>query len=175
MAGWATCAASTPKPTMPEQNRRRAVVRLMEPGDQASGALCGDRYLASSLPLLRADERKTQQVLFNLHDNAVKFTPSGGHISVFARFDPQSGLSIGLVDTWIAKEAENLDRVYEPFVQIDSQLNRQHQGTGLGLAIIKQSWSCIRTPCELKSIKEMVQRSARYLPAGSAQRALPAI
>src|ERR1700693_5100069 len=102
----------------------RAVVRLMEPAIRRA-ELCAEIEISSSLPLLRADERKTQQVLFNLLSNAIKFTPPGGQISVFARFDPKSGLSIGVRDTGIGITAENLDRVFEPFVQIDSQLNRQ--------------------------------------------------
>lgn len=130
----------------------RAVVRLMEPTVRRA-ELCAEIDVSSSLPLLRADERKTQQVLFNLLSNAIKFTPLGGHISVIARFDPQSGLSVGVRDTGIGIAAENLNRVFEPFVQIDSQLNRQHQGTGLGLAIVKAVMDLHQGAVELKSIK----------------------
>jgi PAS domain S-box-containing protein len=130
----------------------RAVARLMEPAIRRA-ELCAEIDISSSLPLLRADERKTQQVLFNLLSNAIKFTPPGGHISVFARFDPQSGLSLGVRDTGIGIAPENLDRVFEPFVQVDSQLNRQHQGTGLGLAIVKAVMELHQGAVELKSIK----------------------
>jgi signal transduction histidine kinase len=140
---------------------RRSVERLrgVAVTAQAAGAVkkickCVLRPVQSASPRgLVTIERKTQQVLFNLLSNAIKFTPPGGHISVFARFDPQSGLSLGVRDTGIGIAAENLDRVFEPFVQVDSQLNRQHQGTGLGLAIVKAVMALHQGAVELKSIK----------------------
>jgi PAS domain S-box-containing protein len=130
-----------------------AVVRLMGPRLMEAG-LGVEVDVSPNLPLLRADERKTQQVLFNLLSNAVKFTPPGGRISMLARFDAQSGLTIGVSDTGIGIAAENLDRVFEPFVQIDSKLNRIHQGTGLGLSIVKAFMELHEGAVELKSSKD---------------------
>jgi signal transduction histidine kinase len=94
-------------------------------------------HLPGDLPLLRGDERKTKQVLLNLVTNAVKFTPPGGHIEIAGRFDPATGLALTVSDTGIGIAEEDLDRVLEPFVQVDSSLSRQHQGTGLGLPLVK--------------------------------------
>jgi signal transduction histidine kinase len=89
--------------------------------------------LPADLPRLRADEGKARQVFFNLISNAVKFTPPGGRINISGRFDGEAGLSITVADTGIGIAPEDLSRVLEPFVQVDSSLNRRHQGTGLGL------------------------------------------
>jgi signal transduction histidine kinase len=90
----------------------------------------------SNLPLLRADELKTKQVLLNLISNAVKFTGPGGVIELSCRVD-QRGLSVTIADNGTGIAPEHLDRVLEPFEQADSSLSRQHQGTGLGLPLVK--------------------------------------
>jgi signal transduction histidine kinase len=99
--------------------------------------LTQDVELAADLPPLRGDERKTKQVLTNLITNAVKFTPSGGKITITGRFDPEDGLSVTVADTGIGIAEEDLERVLKPFEQVDSSLTRQHQGTGLGLPLVK--------------------------------------
>jgi signal transduction histidine kinase len=88
------------------------------------------------LPLLRADELKTKQILLNLVGNAVKFTRSGGAITVSCRAD-ESGLALIVADTGIGIPPEHLDRMLEPFEQLGSPMSRQHQGTGLGLPLVK--------------------------------------
>jgi len=106
-------------------------------------ALIGDRGLSDSvelpagLPLLRADERMTRQVLLKLAANAVKFTPSGGHVQITSRFDPATGLIVTVSDTGIGIAPRDLARVLEPFEQADSSLSRSHQGSGLGLPLVK--------------------------------------
>ncbi|HTZ38340.1 MAG TPA: HAMP domain-containing sensor histidine kinase, partial [Stellaceae bacterium] len=93
--------------------------------------------LPDDVPPLCADERKTKQVLLNLITNAVKFTPPGGSVSISARWDPGTGVTIAVADTGIGIPEEDLDRVLKPFEQVDSSLSRQHQGTGLGLPLVK--------------------------------------
>jgi signal transduction histidine kinase len=111
------------------------------------GQLTGNRFrtgglietveLAPDLPLLRADERKTKQVLLNLLTNAVKFTPIGGSVTTTIRLDPERGMLITVSDTGIGIAAADMDRVLEAFEQVDSSLSRQHEGTGLGLPLVK--------------------------------------
>ena len=86
---------------------------------------------------LRADERKTKQVLLNLVTNAAKFTPRGGHIEIAGEYDDETGLTLTVIDTGIGIAPDDIGRVLEPFVQVDSSLSRQHQGTGLGLPLVK--------------------------------------
>ncbi|HEY9826926.1 MAG TPA: response regulator [Stenomitos sp.] len=100
---------------------------------------------APNLPPLWIDERRMRQVLINLLHNAVKFTPDGGQVRFNASMvdeSPvprgQSFLRIVITDTGIGIAAESIDQLFQPFTQIDSALNRQHQGTGLGLALVKQ-------------------------------------
>jgi len=114
----------------------RAVGQLTSTRIDEAG-LSNATHLPGDLPLLRADERKTKQVLLNLVTNAVKFTPSGGNIEIRGKYDHAGGLSLTVSDTGIGIALEDLDRVLEPFVQVDSSLSRQHQGTGLGLPLVK--------------------------------------
>ncbi len=93
---------------------------------------CADTTLA-----LEADPMRLQQVLMNLVSNAVKFTPNGGQVQLFAAGDA-AALRIGVADTGIGMTPGEAARATEPFVQIDAQLTRRHGGTGLGLAICKE-------------------------------------
>jgi signal transduction histidine kinase len=88
-----------------------------------------------TLPPIRADERRLQQVLNHLLSNAVKFTEAGGAVSVGALLEPNGGLLIFVRDTGIGIPADDLDRVFEPFTQLDSSLARRFQGAGLGLYV----------------------------------------
>ncbi|NET27836.1 response regulator [Okeania sp. SIO1I7] len=104
--------------------------------------------LPQHLPELFVDERRIRQVLINLLNNAIKFTPDGGCISLEVQvnrqqFNPetrnfQKFLRIAVIDTGIGIAPQNLKKLFQPFVQIDSSLNRHYQGTGLGLALVKR-------------------------------------
>jgi signal transduction histidine kinase len=107
--------------------------------------------LAEDLPLLRADERKTRQVLVNLIGNALKFTPEGGAIEIFGRFDSKVGVRITVADNGIGIAPEDLDRVLQPFEQVDHSLSRRHPGTGLGLPLVKKIMELHGGTLELKS------------------------
>lgn len=83
---------------------------------------------------IRADSEKLQQVLLNLATNAIKFTPSGG-ITIHC-VDHESTVTIAISDTGIGIPADHLDRVFEPFIQVNRSLtNVSNDGVGLGLAI----------------------------------------
>jgi PAS domain S-box-containing protein len=82
-----------------------------------------------------ADREKVQQILLNLLTNAVKFTPSGGSICIEAGRATQGGVSLRVIDTGVGIPDEMLEKVFEPFVQVDASKSRSVEGTGLGLAI----------------------------------------
>jgi signal transduction histidine kinase len=86
--------------------------------------------------IIIADERLLRQMLLNLLSNACKFTPPGGRIECSVSVDA-AGLRFAVADTGIGILAEDLDRVIQPFIQVDSSLSRPHEGTGLGLALVK--------------------------------------
>ena len=93
--------------------------------------------IPDNLPLLRADERKTMQMVLNLTTNAIKFSREGGEIAIVCRADAQRGLSITVADTGVGIAPEDIGRVLEAFEQVDNSLSRRHQGTGLGLPLVK--------------------------------------
>jgi two-component system cell cycle sensor histidine kinase PleC len=69
--------------------------------------------------------------------NAVKFTPSGGQVTVRVGLPPEGGLSIAVSDTGIGIAKHDLAKALQPFGQIDSRMTRKYQGTGLGLPLTK--------------------------------------
>jgi signal transduction histidine kinase len=82
----------------------------------------------------RTDPDKLRQIMINLVSNAVKFTPSGGTITVTCTARDRTA-SIAVSDTGPGIPADKLEAVFEPFVQLDRGLTRTTDGTGLGLAI----------------------------------------
>ncbi|MEA5452430.1 GAF domain-containing protein [Leptolyngbya sp. CCNP1308] len=101
--------------------------------------------LPPNLPAIALDERRMRQVLINLLSNAVKFTPEGGQVTLDVSLLPPSQicpemsyLRFAVIDTGIGITPKNMQRLFQPFVQVDSALNRQYQGTGLGLALVKR-------------------------------------
>jgi PAS domain S-box-containing protein len=83
---------------------------------------------------VRADRDKVQQIVLNLLSNAVKFTSPGGRVA-FGCARRGNGVVIHVSDTGRGIAADNLERVFQPFVQVDATLTRTQEGTGLGLAI----------------------------------------
>jgi signal transduction histidine kinase len=85
------------------------------------------------------DARRVQQILCNLLDNSIKFTPAGGRVDVRVISDPQSGsIAITIEDNGVGIPAEQLDRIFEPFIQIEQGYTRSYGGVGLGLAISRE-------------------------------------
>jgi PAS domain S-box-containing protein len=83
---------------------------------------------------IRLDERRMRQVLINLLSNAIKFTDDHGAVDLSVTLDPVTqSVTIAVQDTGIGIRAEDMDQLFQPFIQIDSRLARDHEGTGLGL------------------------------------------
>jgi signal transduction histidine kinase len=93
--------------------------------------------LPDGLPLLNADERKVKQILANLLTNAVKFTDSGGTVTLRAWCRADSGFVIQVADTGIGIAPDDIPKALAKFAQVDSDLNRKFEGTGLGLPLTK--------------------------------------
>jgi signal transduction histidine kinase len=88
------------------------------------------------LPAVMADPRRIRQVLRNLVENAVKYTPGGGPIITSAQVLPNC-VQISVADQGIGIEAEQLDSIFDRFYQVDSASTRKVGGSGLGLSICK--------------------------------------
>lgn len=90
-----------------------------------------------NVTFIHTDERRLQQILVNLLTNAIKFTPEGGKIGLEVETDSeQQRISFCVWDTGIGIAKDDLDRIFQPFTQLDSGLSRQYEGTGLGLALV---------------------------------------
>ena len=85
-----------------------------------------------------ADERRFKQILINLLNNAVKFTPQGGSIGLDIKGRPNENLLTFTVwDTGIGIHEDDMPRLFKPFTQLDNSLSRNYDGTGLGLALVR--------------------------------------
>ena len=92
---------------------------------------------------VRADREKLRQVMVNLLSNAVKFTPKGGWVQVLiteAKFQPEldaEGWRFVVQDSGVGIPADQLDKIFQSFYQVDNSSTREFGGAGLGLAIVK--------------------------------------
>jgi signal transduction histidine kinase len=103
---------------------------------------------------LRADPERLRQVFINLTENAIKFTPANGSVTLraktldaaseaggdgFALLAPtQQRIEVRVIDTGIGIPPRERSRVFDPFYQVDSSSTREYGGTGLGLSIVKR-------------------------------------
>jgi signal transduction histidine kinase/ActR/RegA family two-component response regulator len=95
--------------------------------------------LEEGLGLMWADERRLKQMIVNLLGNAVKFTPENGRLGLEVHGDEEANkISFTVWDKGIGIKEEDLARLFQPFVQLDSGLARESTGTGLGLALVAQ-------------------------------------
>jgi two-component system, OmpR family, phosphate regulon sensor histidine kinase PhoR len=89
-----------------------------------------------NLPRLRADETRLQELIYNLLDNAVKYSKPGG--TVFLRAEPAGeSIRISVADQGIGIPENDLPRIFERFYRADKSRSSEHSGTGLGLSIVK--------------------------------------
>jgi signal transduction histidine kinase len=94
--------------------------------------------VSDGLDAVTLDQHKFKQVLYNLLSNAVKFTDEGGQVAIHARrLDPHR-LEVQVRDTGIGIKAEDINRLFTEFEQLDSGTARRFEGTGLGLALTKK-------------------------------------
>lgn len=116
------------------------------------------------LPWVLADPEELLRALNHLLENAVKFTPPGGRITVAARVqgprlkgkpDPQPSeadlVEISVSDTGIGIPEDQLDRIFDRFYQLDGSTTREHGGMGIGLTIVKQILEAHGSPIEVES------------------------
>lgn len=107
--------------------------------------------IPEKLPRALADREKLIIVLNNLFENALKFTPNGGNIVLWANEDTD-GIDIKMKDTGIGIEKDKIEKIFDRFYQVDSSSKRKRGGCGLGLsissAIIKAHGSEIRVESE---------------------------
>ena len=96
-----------------------------------------EKRLPQGLPPILADRDRVIQVLLNILDNAVKFTPDSGKITISADEESKKFVIIRIADEGVGIPASELSRLGERFYRVDKTRSRDLGGTGLGLSIVK--------------------------------------
>ncbi|HLG74024.1 MAG TPA: HAMP domain-containing sensor histidine kinase [Chloroflexota bacterium] len=118
------------------QDQIEAIVESMRPRAEELGISVAVSA-PDDLPEIEADERRLRQVIVNLAQNALAYTPAGGRISIQAR--PVGGtLEITVADTGVGISAEDQERIFERFYRVDPARARSTGGAGLGLTIARE-------------------------------------
>jgi PAS domain S-box-containing protein len=114
----------------------------------------------SAVTMIQADGRRLKQILANLLSNAVKFTPAGGAIGLEVVGDAEGEkIRFTVWDTGIGIAPEDTERLFQPFVQLDSSLSRQYAGTGLGLTLV---YRLTEMHCGSVSLESQVGQGSRF-------------
>ncbi len=92
---------------------------------------------ADPLTPVKADEEKISWVVLQLLDNAIKFTPPGGTVTISIEREDDFA-RIAIIDSGIGIAPEHITEIFEPFHQLDGTSTRRYGGTGLGLALVRQ-------------------------------------
>ena len=91
----------------------------------------------TAVTMIQADERYLMQILLNLLNNAIKFTPKGGDVNLEICGNAEQGIIYFIVaDTGIGIAEKDMQNMFKPFLQLDGGLNRAYEGTGLGLSLV---------------------------------------
>jgi signal transduction histidine kinase len=118
----------------------------------------------ASPPAWRADREKLRWALGQLVDNAIKFTPPGGAVTVsLAVAAPEAVLSVA--DTGVGIAPEHISVIFAPFFQVDGSTTRRYEGTGLGLALVKRIAEAHGGRVDVESRPGYGSRFAIRLPA----------
>lgn len=110
--------------------------RSMMGHQAATKAIRLEDRVAPNAGEIRGDRRAIQQILINLVSNALKFTPEGGHVAIGAK-RLGSRLMFWVSDNGIGIAGDDLERLGQPFMQVQNDYTRRYDGTGLGLSLVK--------------------------------------
>jgi two-component system phosphate regulon sensor histidine kinase PhoR len=153
-----------------------AVELMREPGERQGVAL--EMQCPEGFPALVGDHDRLYQVLINLLDNAIKYTPRGGRVTVSARkLDAAEGngkaiIELAVSDTGEGNPAQHIPRLTERFYRVDRGRSRETGGTGLGLAIVKHILTRHQATLDITSEPGKGSRFAVRFPA---RRVVPAV
>jgi len=114
----------------------RNLLPVVEPGAEQKGIRI-EKDLPNDLPPIRGDRDRLHQIVLNVLDNAVKFTPEGGTISIRGVDGKNGTVSVQIIDTGVGIPKDEIPRLGERFYRVDKTRSRELGGTGLGLSIVK--------------------------------------
>ena len=112
------------------------VLPVIEPG-ASKKELHIESRMPEDLPSIRGDRDRLHQIVLNILDNAVKFTPDEGTISIRGADGKDGTVSVTITDTGIGIPPDEIPRLGERFYRVDKTRSRELGGTGLGLSIVK--------------------------------------
>jgi signal transduction histidine kinase len=149
---------------------------LIRPQATAKNVQLVNQTPADATPHYLGDPQRVQQILTNLLSNAVKFTPSGGVVSIHAgssmrsdQDEPDEPLlpwtCIVVQDSGIGIAGGDLERIFQPFVQVENGYTRAHGGTGLGLTISRTLAHMMGGELAVESVVGEGSRFTLWLPA----------
>ena len=110
-----------------------------------------EKNIPETLPLIRADRDRLVQILLNILDNAVKFTPEKGKVSISAKDKGDGTVEIRISDTGIGVPQNEISRLGERFYRVEKTRSRELGGTGLGLSIVKHLMTAHGGKIEIQS------------------------
>ena len=110
-----------------------------------------DKNIPEELSPIRADRDRLSQILLNVLDNAVKFTPESGKVSITAFDDKQGYVIVSISDTGVGVPEDEIPRLGERFYRVDKTRSRELGGTGLGLSIVKHLMIAHKGRIEIES------------------------
>jgi PAS domain S-box-containing protein len=93
--------------------------------------------IGQGLKTIIADRVKLKQILYNILNNAIKFSSEGGKVNIAAELR-EDMVEISVKDEGLGIHEVDYEKVFQPFVQIDESISRKHGGVGLGLALVKR-------------------------------------
>jgi two-component system, OmpR family, phosphate regulon sensor histidine kinase PhoR len=128
--------------------------------------------ISSDCPLIFGDSDRLQQLFINLVDNAVKYTPAGGSVTISGRHvatEAHSEIEIAVTDTGAGISEKDLPRLTERFYRVDKARSRELGGTGLGLAIVKHIVQAHGGELKIESVLNKGTTVSVFLPAVAAE------
>jgi two-component system, OmpR family, phosphate regulon sensor histidine kinase PhoR len=120
--------------------------------------------------MARGDERAVEQVLLNLLDNAVKYTPEGGRVDVLGTWE-DGRCVVRVKDTGMGIDPKHLHRIFERFYRVDKGRSREMGGTGLGLSIVKHLVGAMEGEVKVESQPHVGSVFVIFLPVAAPEAA----
>jgi PAS domain S-box-containing protein len=152
------CEASLQRVALTATKKRISIASLIDP----------------TLHTIRADGSRLRQMLDSLLSNAVKFTPAGGAIGLEVAAEPQThSVRFTVWDTGIGIAEKDLPHLFQPFLQLDSRLNREFAGTGVGLALVERIARLHNGSVSVESVVGEGSHFSIVLPLDATQAAAP--
>ncbi len=141
------------------------VLRMLQPSGEEAGLTFEFELMDRPVPKICADERHLQQVLLNLISNAIKFTDRGGTITLRSQMNEDGSLEIQIHDTGIGIPEDQMEKIFEPFEQVENTHTRTKSGTGLGLPLARAMVEAVGGTLTLSSCEGVGTCACASIPA----------